>query len=74
MSAVVWSQPNCAYCEMAKELLKSKGIIFEERKLGETWTKEQLFEAVPNARSVPQIFLNGEHIGGFNELKQKLKE
>ena len=74
MSAVVWSQPNCAYCEMAKELLKSKNIIFEERKLGETWTKEQLFEAVPNARSVPQIFLNGEYIGGFNELKQKLKE
>ena len=74
MSAVVWSQPNCAYCEMAKELLKSKGVPFEERKLGETWTKEQLFEAVPGARSVPQIFLNDQYIGGFNELKQKLKE
>ena len=59
---------------MAKELLKSKGVPFEERKLGETWTKEQLFEAVPGARSVPQIFLNDQYIGGFNELKQKLKE
>ena len=36
--------------------------------------KEELLEAVPTARTVPQIFLDGELIGGFNELKTKLKE
>ena len=40
---------------------------------GEVWTREQLLEAVPTARTVPQIFLEDEYIGGFNELKEKLK-
>lgn len=54
-------------------MLKIKGIEYEERNITEgTWTKEQLLEAVPNARSVPQIFLNGEYIGGFTELRTHL--
>lgn len=72
MKAIVWSKICCPYCEQAKALLEQKGIDFEERKIGEGYTKEQLLEAVPNARSVPQIFLNGELIGGFQELKKRL--
>jgi glutaredoxin 3 len=49
-----------------------KGIEIEERKVGGDWTKEQLLEAVPTARTVPQIFLDDEHIGGFQELKTHL--
>ncbi len=49
-----------------------KGIEIEERNINEDWTKEQLFEAVPNARSVPQIFLDDELVGGFTELKKRL--
>jgi glutaredoxin 3 len=49
-----------------------KGIVFEERKIGSEWTKEQLLEAVPTARSVPQIFLDEQYVGGYNELKQRL--
>lgn len=36
------------------------------------YTKKDLIEKVPNARSVPQIFLDGEYVGGLLELKQKL--
>ena len=53
-------------------MLTSKGIQFEEKKIGEGWTKEELLEAVPTARTVPQIFLGEEYVGGFTELKQKL--
>lgn len=74
MKAVVWSKYHCPFCDQAKALLQSKGIPFEEKKIGDGYTKEELLEAVPNARAVPQIFLDGEHIGGFNELKQKLTE
>jgi len=74
MTAIVWSKYNCPYCEQAKALLTSKGIQFEEKKIGDGYTKEELLEAVPNARSVPQIFLEGQLIGGFTELKQKLTE
>ena len=74
MKAIVWSKYQCPYCDQAKALLKQKGIQFEERKIGDGWTKEDLMEAVPTARTVPQIFLNDELVGGFNELRQKLTE
>ena len=72
MKAVVWSKYNCPYCEQAKALLNQRGIEYEERKIGDGYTKEDLLEAVPTARTVPQIFLNGELVGGFNELKNYL--
>ena len=69
MKAIVWSKYHCPYCDQAKALLKMKGIEFEERNINEDWTKEQLLEAVPTARTVPQIFLDEKLIGGFTELK-----
>lgn len=71
MRAIVWSKDNCPYCVQAKALLNQKNIQFEERKIGDGWTKEQLLESVPNARTVPQIFLDGELVGGFTELRAK---
>lgn len=71
-TAVVWSQENCTYCDQAKMLLELKGITYEERRIGEEWTKKQLLEHVPTARSVPQIFLDGEYVGGYTELRQRI--
>ena len=72
MKAIVYSKYNCPYCDQAKALLKQKNIPFEERKIGDGYTKEDLLEAVPNARTVPQIFLDDELVGGFTELRAKL--
>ena len=72
MKAVVWSKNQCPFCDQAKALLKQRGIEFEEKKIGEGYTKEDLLESVPTARTVPQIFLDGNLIGGFTELKQYL--
>ena len=72
MKAIVWSKYNCIFCDQAKTLLELKGIPFEEKKIGDGYTKEELLKSVPNARSVPQIFLDEELIGGFTELKSKL--
>lgn len=74
MRAVIWSKRSCTFCEQAKSLLKSKGIEYEERKIGDGWTKEELLEAVPTARTVPQVFLEEEYIGGYQELKLKLMD
>jgi glutaredoxin len=74
MKAVVWSKYNCTFCEQAKALLKQKGIAFEEKKIGDGYTKEELLEAVPTARTVPQIFLDDNLIGGFTELKAHLEK
>jgi glutaredoxin len=69
--AIIWSKDNCLYCIQAKTLLEQKGIEYEERKIGEGYTKEDLLEAVPSAHTVPQIFLDGELVGGFTELRAK---
>ena len=74
MKAIVWSKDQCPYCDQAKALLKSRNIEFEERNIMHGWTREQLLEAVPNARTVPQIFLDDQLVGGFTELRTKLTE
>ncbi len=73
MKAVVWSKDACPFCDQAKNLLKLKGIEYEERNISRDWTREQLLEAVPDARTVPQIFLDEELIGGFTELRKHLQ-
>mgnify|MGYP000208957858 CR=1 FL=1 len=74
MKAIVWSKDQCPYCDQAKALLKSRNIEFEERNIQHGWTREQLLEAVPNARTVPQIIINGASIGGFTELRKYIDE
>jgi glutaredoxin 3 len=72
---IVWSKEACPYCVQAKQLLTTNGIEYEERNISAgPWTKEQLLEAVPTARTLPQIFLNGDYVGGFTELKTKLTQ
>ena len=73
MQAILWSKYHCPYCDQAKALLKQKGIAFEERKIGDGYTREELLEAVPGARTVPQIFLDDKLIGGFTELRTHLQ-
>ena len=72
MKAIVWTKDACPFCVQAKALLEQRGIDYEEKKIGTNCTREQLLEAVPTARTVPQIFLDGELVGGFTELKKKL--
>ena len=74
MNAVVWSKYNCPYCDQAKALLTQRGIKYEERKIGDGYTREEILEAVPNARTVPQIFINNQLIGGFTELRRHIEE
>jgi len=71
MKAVVWSKNGCPYCVEAKALLQSKGVEIEERNLTEgKWTKQQLLVDFPSATTVPQIILDGDKIGTFQDLKQ----
>lgn len=71
--AEVWSQTNCPACTEAKKLLERYGIQYYERMIGiNGYTKKDLIDKVPDARSVPQIFLDGQYVGGLYELKKAL--
>ena len=73
-TAIVWSNIGCHSCEMAKDLLKQKGIEYEERNLAKDWKIQLLLEVVPGASSVPQIFVDDKYIGGYNELVEFFNE
>lgn len=69
MKAIVWSKINCPYCVAAVALLRHRGYVVEERKIDTShWSKDQMLEAVPMAKTVPQIFLGGEYVGGYDDL------
>ena len=70
MRATVWSKNQCPFCDQAKNLLKMKGIEYEEKNINNGYDREDLLAAVPGARTVPQIFLDDKLIGGFTELKK----
>jgi len=75
MNAVIWSKDQCMFCEMAKDLLADYNIEYEERNISKgEWTREQLQEAAPGSKTVPQIFLDGKYVGGFTELKAYLNK
>lgn len=67
----IYSTPVCPYCVRAKSLLKHKGAVFAEYNVGFDWvSRERMVERAYGLRSVPQIFINDRHIGGFDELNE----
>ena len=71
--AIVWSSADCPWCGDAKRMLESRGIEYEERIVGGEWSKDDLLKEAPGAKTVPQVFLDGEHVGGFAELQARLE-
>ena len=73
--AIVFSQENCVACNTAVSMLNRSGYEVEIRKIGEgeRWTKKDLLELAPGARSVPQIFFGDYYVGGLPQLKQFLE-
>ncbi|HET7662182.1 MAG TPA: glutaredoxin 3 [Rhodanobacteraceae bacterium] len=59
----------CPYCVAAKNLLKSKGLEWNEIFVDtDPAQREQMLERSQGRRSVPQIFVNGHHVGGYDDL------
>lgn len=85
MKATIYSKENCPYCTRAKALMDKLGIAYEEHIIGQPgsktlkenqrWTtREELLEKAPNAKTVPQIWVDGEYIGGYTELSVRFPE
>ena len=67
----VFTREGCEYCVRAKGMLKDAGIQFEELVLNRDYT-EATIRAVSGASTVPQVFINGELIGGSEALEKYL--
>lgn len=70
----IYGKPQCPFCDQAKTLCETRGLKYTYKSLGTDYTKEELLESFPGARSVPQIRINGTAIGGFDKLGPYLEE
>jgi len=67
-NVLIYSTNNCSFCMKAKKLLENKDVAYTELRVDENVELMQEMESRTGKRSVPQIFINGESIGGFDEL------
>lgn len=69
MEVVVYSKTVCPYCVQAKNFLTRNAIAYVEKNLDDDEARTAFYaECGPGVRSVPQIFVDGERIGGYQEL------
>lgn len=65
----IYTTPSCPYCHAAKRLLAKKGASFEETDVSRDPSLRQAMSArAGGRRSVPQIFVNGRHLGGCDDI------
>ena len=71
-SVAIYTRPGCSFCAEAKTLLKKNDVVYEEHVLNRDFSIKTLV-ALSGSTKVPQIFMNGERIGGAEDLKKILK-
>ena len=64
----IYTTPFCGYCARAKSLLDRKGAAYDEMDVMMDDKKRAEMRARAHRTTVPQIFINGQHIGGSDEL------
>ncbi len=66
---IVYSKNNCVYCDKAKALLKGLGLKFEEKKMESFDSVDDMIKDIgKRVRSMPKIKIDGELVGGYNQL------
>ena len=70
----IYGKPSCPFCTQAKQLAEQQGLDHVYLTLDVDYTREDLMQLVPNARTVPQIFVNESLIGGYNEFETFVKQ
>jgi len=75
---IVYGKDNCPFCNKAKALLEKQNAQFDYLTLGKDYTREELLELAPEAKTVPQICLDANdelfYIGGYMELENHFKD
>jgi glutaredoxin len=70
----IWGKPMCPFCDKAKALCEMRKLDYKYYTLGVDYTREELLEMFPDARTVPQIKVQGVSIGGYDKLGNYLEE
>ncbi|MDV7338328.1 glutaredoxin domain-containing protein [Terasakiella sp. A23] len=68
MAVEIYSKDSCMFCQKAKSLFNQHDIAFEEHDVSTVDRFNKMIERIPNARTVPQIIIDGHVIGGWDML------
>ena len=75
MQITIYSKNNCVYCTKAKNLVKNLGLDYTEKKLEEFESVEKMLEDIgKQVRQMPQIKIDDELIGGYNQLVEHFEK
>ncbi len=75
MNITIYTKSNCPNCETAKNLLKSKSLAFKIIDAeADPIARRALLETYPSARQMPQVFIEGQRVGGLEGLQAALKQ
>ena len=78
MKIEIYSKPACPFCDkalfLAQQVVQESVHNYNKYMLNEDFTREELFEKFPTARTFPQITIDGESIGGYTEFEAYLRE
>jgi glutaredoxin len=70
----IWSKPQCVFCDKAVQLCQMKELDFKKYMIDVDYSREDLMEKFPNARTFPQITMDNVYIGGYTELEAHLNK
>jgi len=70
---ILYSKPNCSFCNKAKNLLNFYNLSYDEKILDIDFTRQDILSLYPKARTFPVVVIDGTYIGGFAELQQYIK-
>lgn len=70
----IFTGPGCSHCEQAKALLKQHGLEYSERDVTSPGVINEFRERLPRLKALPQIFADGKHLGGLEDLQVRLRD
>ena len=70
----IWGKPMCPSCSKAKQLCETRGFTYTYKELDKDFTREQVFETFPGARTFPQIKVNGSNVGGYEQFVSYIED
>ena len=72
MRIEIFTGPGCGYCARAKALLEARGLAYSERDLSDAQVRAEFARRLPREKTIPQIFIDGAHVGGYEDLAERL--
>ena len=70
----IWSKPQCVFCDKAVQLCQMKELEFKKYMIDVDYSREDLMDKFPNARTFPQITMDNIYVGGYTELEVHLNK